>query len=288
MDRRQFDALARLVSRTTSRRGALAALLGAGVFGHDAAGPLAKRKRRGGRVNAQAASRCYPSRNCTPGPGRIASRCDFSSANLRNLNAGGSNLSKSNFTDADLRGAFFGGANLSGACFVGADLTGATLGASVNLRRAIFCNTIMPNGSINVSDCDRGTECCPTCLPATCASLGVECGSWPDGCGGGIECGRCPFGDTPACDAGTCVRCDALCDCGSCLTFATGDAECIVADVGECGDPCESNADCTDPDLPACVVAVTDRVTNSTTTVASLCGPPVTVGICSTLEACGS
>ncbi len=288
MDRSQFDALTRLVSRTTSRRGALAALLSVSVLGNDAVGLLAKRKKRRGRVNAQAADRCYPGKNCNPGPGRITSRCDFSSSTLfRNLDVRGAALSKSNFTEADLRGADFRGADLSGSCFVGADLTGARLGASVNLHRTIFCNTTMPDGSINVSDCDRGTACCPTCLPATCETLGLECGAWPDGCGGGLECGRCPLGDTPACDAGTCVRCEALCTCGECLTFATGDTECIVADFGECGDPCASNADCTNPDLPACVVSLTDRVTNETTTVADLCGPPVTVGICSALEACG-
>lgn len=170
---------------------------------------------------------------------------------------------------------------------VGADLTGATLGASVNLRRAVFCDTTMPDGSIGDSGSGRGTACCPTCRPATCGSLGLECGAWPDGCGCALECGRCQDGDAPACDAGTCARCDALCTCGDCLTRATGDTERIAADFGECGDLCASNADCTNPELPACVVALTDRVTNQTTTVADLCGPPVTVGICSTLEACG-
>src|SRR5262245_42385744 len=136
MDRGQFDALARLVSRSTSRRGALAALLSAGILGRKAVGSLARRKKRGGRVNAQAADGCYPGKNCNPGPGRITSRCDFSSStNLRNLNARGAILSKSNFTLADLRGADFRGADLSGSCFVGADLTGARLGASVNLSR---------------------------------------------------------------------------------------------------------------------------------------------------------
>jgi hypothetical protein len=293
MDNRRFDALVRVVSRTATRRGALAALLGMAIAGRDAVElrarrkQRARRKHRAGNVNTEAVSRCYPSKSCVPGPGRIASRCDFSSADLRNLNAGGANLSNSNFTDADLRGAYFGGANLSGACFVGADLTGATLGASVNLRRAVFCDTIMPDGSTDDSGCDRGTTCCPTCRPATCESLGLECGAWPDGCGGALECGVCPPGATPACDDGMCVSCDALCSCGDCLTFATGDTECIIADFGECTEPCASNADCTNPNLPACVVSITDRVTNETTTVADLCGPPVTVGICSAPDACG-
>ena len=40
------------------------------------------------------------------------------------------------------------------------------------------------------------------CRPATCKSLGYECGTWPDGCGGVIECGVCPEGI--ACVEGTC------------------------------------------------------------------------------------
>jgi hypothetical protein len=287
MDRSQFDALARLVSRTTSRRGALAALLSVGMLGHDAAGLLAKRRKRARKIKAQAGHRCYPSTNCSPGPGRDASNCAFAgSTNLRNLDARGSNLSKSNFTEADLRGADFRGANLSGACLVGADLTDARLGASVNLHNAVFCNTTMPDGTVDNSGCNRGTACCPICHPATCESLGLECGAWPDGCGGEIQCGQCPLGDTPVCDAGTCVRCDALCDCGACMTFATGDSTCDAGSFGECGDPCASNADCTNPELPACVVSLTERITNATTTIAFLCGPPVTVGACAALAPC--
>lgn len=33
------------------------------------------------------------------------------------------------------------------------------------------------------------------CVPARCASLGVACGSWPDGCGGSVDCGGCAFPD---------------------------------------------------------------------------------------------
>ncbi len=33
-----------------------------------------------------------------------------------------------------------------------------------------------------------------TCIPATCASTGVQCGPIGDGCGGVVQCGTCPFG----------------------------------------------------------------------------------------------
>ncbi|PKN36301.1 MAG: hypothetical protein CVU63_16945, partial [Deltaproteobacteria bacterium HGW-Deltaproteobacteria-20] len=32
------------------------------------------------------------------------------------------------------------------------------------------------------------------CEPKTCAQIGANCGSAPDGCGGKIECGECPDG----------------------------------------------------------------------------------------------
>ena len=41
------------------------------------------------------------------------------------------------------------------------------------------------------------------CVPTICASLGYNCGSWDDGCGGTLNCGVCGSGYT--CTAGTCV-----------------------------------------------------------------------------------
>lgn len=32
-----------------------------------------------------------------------------------------------------------------------------------------------------------------SCLPVSCASLGKNCGSLPDGCGGTLNCGNCFF-----------------------------------------------------------------------------------------------
>lgn len=41
------------------------------------------------------------------------------------------------------------------------------------------------------------------CVPSTCLSLGYECGTWDDGCGGTLNCGTCSSGYS--CSAGTCV-----------------------------------------------------------------------------------
>ena len=41
------------------------------------------------------------------------------------------------------------------------------------------------------------------CVPDTCASLGYNCGSWSNGCGGTLNCGTCTAGYT--CTAGICV-----------------------------------------------------------------------------------
>jgi hypothetical protein len=182
MDRGAFDTLARLVSHQRTRRRAIATLLGAALLGHDPAKALGKR-RRAGKVKAQAKAKaktqpppCYPGgTTCSPGKGKNTSGCDFSRSTVfHNKDVRGSNLSNSSFVGADLRGADFRGANMSGSCLVGADLTGAKLGSSVNQHEAIFCNTIMPNGTRNNSGCEGATPCCHRLLQ-DCADGPVDC-----------------------------------------------------------------------------------------------------------------
>ena len=43
----------------------------------------------------------------------------------------------------------------------------------------------------------------PTCTPSTCQSLGRECGSASDGCGGTLNCGGCGSGEL--CSSGVCI-----------------------------------------------------------------------------------
>ena len=53
----------------------------------------------------------------------------------------------------------------------------------------IVCGTC-PDGFVCALD---RSKCIPEgqlpCIPATSCPAGVECGSWPDGCGGTITCG---------------------------------------------------------------------------------------------------
>ncbi|MDA1189282.1 MAG: pentapeptide repeat-containing protein [Chloroflexi bacterium] len=89
-------------------------------------------------------------------------RIRLDGGNFQNANFSGSDLFSANFTGADLRGANFTDANIAGANMYQADLRGANLtGADISfadmedakLEGAIFCNTTMPNGSVNNEGC---------------------------------------------------------------------------------------------------------------------------------------
>lgn len=176
MDHDRFDSLSRIVftGLPRSRRAALVSAIGATLLWSDrdvvAARKTRKKKVKGdprpntsanGVATTAAADACYPNTNCAPGRGKNVSGCDFAHATVfRNADLRGANVSNANFFAADLTGADFRGANLSGGCFVGADLTGARLGPSVNLHHAVFCNTTMPDGSLDNSGCEGETACC--------------------------------------------------------------------------------------------------------------------------------
>jgi hypothetical protein len=170
MDRVQFDALAKLVFVQQSRRTALATLLGAALLGIGPRRGDAKRKgkhKRKKRRNGKKGRPCYPGNDCIPGQGKDNSGCDFTrSVAFFELEAQGSNLSHANFTEAQLAGANLQGADLGGACLVGANLLDAVIDNSTNLKGAIFCQTLMPDGSFNDSGCEQDTRCCPT--PPVC------------------------------------------------------------------------------------------------------------------------
>jgi hypothetical protein len=164
MDHEHFDTLARRVftDLRQSRRTALATVFAAALLRRDLSAALAKPTAKRAKAKSGAAGdRCFPGTSCVPGPGKNASRCDYAFSTLfRNRNARGANLSQSNFYNADLTGADLRGANLSGGCFINANLTEAKLGNSVNLDRAIFCRTTMPDGKIDNSGCEGDTPCC--------------------------------------------------------------------------------------------------------------------------------
>ena len=81
--------------------------------------------------------------------------CDLTGAYLWKAELGESNL-----RGVDLRGAYLRGANLVGANFNNAKLNGADL-KETNLQKAIFCNTTMPDGSINNNDCKKASQASP-------------------------------------------------------------------------------------------------------------------------------
>jgi len=73
---------------------------------------------------------------------------------LAGANFTGANLKNADFTQADLENATFAHANLANTNFSEADLTGANLNGT-NYDEAIFCDTIMPDGSANNLDCSQ-------------------------------------------------------------------------------------------------------------------------------------
>lgn len=86
-------------------------------------------------------------RDCTPGPNKNLTNCDFSAQALNDANFAKSNLTNASFAAASARGANFGMANLTGVDFSNALLTrasfnGATLAnstlANVELTQATF------------------------------------------------------------------------------------------------------------------------------------------------------
>lgn len=73
-------------------------------------------------------------------------------AMLDDADLSGANLYGANLEGTKLRGADLGGATLSWASLLGADLTGANI-EGARFDGATFCQTIMPDGSRNDTNC---------------------------------------------------------------------------------------------------------------------------------------
>lgn len=277
MDRGGFDALARLVATTKSRRGVLGVVLGAALLGHgiaadakphsgrkngksrsarDAGKKRDSRGRQRGRdpVAAEAvAASCFTGSNCNPAPGANLKKCDFGGQTIENLDLSGSNLKGANLANADASGSNFSNANLDGACLVEADFSGGSL-AGANTSGAIFCRTIMPNGSINNTGCNKATACCPTCQ-----EIGGACGGDLGGsCCGGATCINnvcaCPASKPNDCD-GVCRECCDETDCdGGTPNCCNGRCRacCEDADCGPEANNCTNNGVCRCGSGPAC------------------------------------
>jgi hypothetical protein len=97
------------------------------------------------------------------------------------------------------------------------------------------------------------------CTPDTCASLGYNCGTWSDGCGGTLNCGTCTL---PAiCDSGLCSSggCTPNCTkkfcgddgCGGSCGTCTYPQTCVNYKCITCTpDPCCCNLDGSYPPCP--------------------------------------
>jgi hypothetical protein len=183
VEKTRFDTIARLFATRGSRRLALSLLAGGALLQRDLAASLAKkdrqqrrrrqrRRRRKDNADTNPAS-CYPGASCLIGPGSDLEGCDFTgSTAFRQRDLRGSKLTNTNLTRVDALGADFQGADLGGACTVGANLFEAKLDGA-DLRDAIICNTLMPDGSINTSGCAQATACCPVCSGGNCAPQGT-------------------------------------------------------------------------------------------------------------------
>ena len=88
--------------------------------------------------------------------------CKLSRANLRYVTLKEANLSRANLVKASLINANLSGADLSDADMRGTNLKGAKLnntslkGARLvnpGINETLFCNTIMPDGKLNNSNC---------------------------------------------------------------------------------------------------------------------------------------
>jgi hypothetical protein len=152
--------------------------------------------------------------------------------------------------------------------------------------------------------CD-GNLCRPQqCTPASCASLGYTCGSWPDGCGGialnsqaQAGCGECTGGQVCGLNSpgicGGCVRipeatqCPAN-SCGVVSDGCGGTYNCGLCPSGFCGgsgpNRCGENMCTALTQSQACAMAMPPK---NCGLVADGCGGTVNCGTCTQPDTCG-
>ncbi len=128
--------------------------------------------------------------------------------------------------------------------------------------------------SLTGQTCDANTrECIGECVPRSCVSLGYECGTWDDGCGGSARCGDCLPG--APCDDG---RCGAIASEGLGVRCESDPAVCR-APFPDCiklsGDPAFCSRECLSDGQ--CGIAGTDTQGNP---VPNCCVPIDGVGRC--------
>jgi len=90
-------------------------------------------------------------------------------------------------------------------CTSGTKLTGScsSCAQTVCATDSYCCNNSWDATCVNEAKSMCGSLCSTACTPSTCASLGKNCGSVANGCGGTLSCGTCAAGQT--CSNNTCV-----------------------------------------------------------------------------------
>jgi hypothetical protein len=102
--------------------------------------------------------------------------------------------------------------------------------------------------------------CVAPCTPITCASVGANCGSIDDQCGGTLDCGSCPNGETcgvPSVNPNYCCRPLTTCDGTWCGTKSDGCGGTISCGCGA-GQQCGPGGFCIGappPPPPQCVAS---------------------------------
>ncbi len=95
-------------------------------------------------------------------------------------------------------------------------------------ERVVYLRYTCPGGNI----CSDGA-CIGVCVAETCASLGYECGTQDDGCGGTLDCDVCPSGEI--CSNGECVEEPSIINCSSNAECGADgwadDRDCFLGDV---------------------------------------------------------
>ena len=84
--------------------------------------------------------------------------CDLRNADLRGTDLSDANLALANLSGADLQGANLESVNFYGAILNRTNMGNANL-TKANLDGVLFCDTIMPDGSIRLTNAMIYTEC---------------------------------------------------------------------------------------------------------------------------------
>jgi formylglycine-generating enzyme len=101
--------------------------------------------------------------------------------------AGASGTAGAAGATAGAAGSVAGAAGTAGGVAGGGGVAGAPGGNAGNGGAGFGGSNTMQGGASG----NAGNAGSPTCIPKTCAEVGAECGSPPDGCGGTLKCPAC-------------------------------------------------------------------------------------------------